>query len=77
MLTSVHCVVHAVGQELLFIAETFIYLLLIPFQKLGLLIATHVVCPTERGFGIRTHIVQIVGPVKEVRIIPILGCEIK
>jgi len=70
-------IVHAGGQELLLIAETFIFLLLIPFQKLGLLIASHLVCPTERGFGIRTHIVQIVGRVKEVRIIPLLGCEIK
>jgi len=31
----------------------------------------------ELGFRIRTHIVQIVGRVKEVRIIPLLAFEIK
>jgi hypothetical protein len=32
-------IVHAVGQGLLLIAENFVFLLLIPFQKLGSLIA--------------------------------------
>jgi len=32
-------IVHAEGQELMLIAENFVFLLLIPFQKLGSLIA--------------------------------------
>ena len=41
-----------------------VLLLLVPFQKLGLLIAWHAVCPVEIGFRIRAHIVQILGLLK-------------
>jgi len=70
-------IVHAVGQELLFIAENFVFLHIIPFQNFCSLIARHVVCSIDLDFGIRTDIFQMVGRVKEVRIIPVLAWEIK
>jgi len=35
------------------------------------------VCPTDLGFGIRTNIVQILGRVEELGIVPLLACEVK
>jgi hypothetical protein len=58
-------IIHAVNQELFLIMEIFVFLLLVPFQKLGSLITRHIFRPKVLGFGIRNPIIQILGRVKK------------
>jgi len=54
-------IVHAVGQQFLPIVKNFVSNPLIPGRNLGLFITRHKDCPIELGFGMRAHIIQIVG----------------
>jgi hypothetical protein len=70
-------VVYAVSQQFLPVVKIFVFNPLIPGRKLGSFITRHKVCPIELGFGIRANVIQIVGSVEEVGIVPLLACEVK
>jgi len=57
--------------------KNFVLYPLIPDRKLGSFITRHKVCPIEHGFGMRAHIIQIVGIVEEVAIVHLFACEVK
>jgi hypothetical protein len=58
-------IIQAVGQKLFLITEKFVFLLLIPFRKLGLLLPRLIVYLIVFGVGIRAHIIQIFAVLKE------------
>ena len=66
-------IIQAISQEFFLITENFVFLLLIPVQKLGTLITRHKVRPTVLGFGVRAHIIQILGCVEEIGVMPFLA----
>jgi hypothetical protein len=70
-------IIEAVGQQLFLITKKFVFLLLIPFRKLGSLLPRHIVYPIVFGVGIRAHIIQILCRIKEVRVITFLAPEIE
>jgi len=69
-------VVHAVDQQFLPIFKKIVFFPLLPDQKLASLITRPKACPIVLGFGMRTHIIQIVGKVEEVGMVPLLACEV-
>jgi len=74
-LTQYIDVVHTLGQQFLPIVKNVVFYTLMPGRKLDSFITTHV-CPILRGFGKRIHIIQIVGSVEGVGIVPLLACEV-
>ena len=57
-------IIYAVRQQFFLISENCVFLLLIPFQKLGTLITRHYVSPILIGVAKKAHTIQIFGGVK-------------
>jgi hypothetical protein len=68
-------IIQAVGQKLFLITEKFVFLLLIPFRKLGSLLPKHIVYSLVFGVGIRAQIIQILFRIKKVLVITFLARE--